>query len=78
MDKKDEKDEMKDEMKDSAELSQPILNVSDVMSCLASDIDPANLSDTDIKTLISALMDHSRKVEAMKQIAVQILANRLN
>ena len=68
----------KDEIKDREELRQPILNVSDVMSVLASDIDPANLSDTDIKTLISALMDHSRKVEAMKQIAVQILANRLN
>ena len=68
----------KDEIKDREELRQPILNVSDVMSVLASDIDPANLSDTDIKTLISALLDHSRKVEAMKQIAVQILANRLN
>merc|ERR1711874_702184 len=57
--------------------SQPILNVRDVMSCLNSDIDLNSLSDTDIKTLITTLFDHSKKVEAMKENAVQILANRL-
>ena len=57
--------------------SQPILNVSDVKSVLDSDIDPNTLSDTDIKTLISTLFDHSKKVEAMKEKAVQVLANRL-
>ena len=57
--------------------SHPILNVSDVKSVLDSDIDPNTLSDTDIKTLISTLFDHSKKVEAMKEKAVQVLANRL-
>ena len=48
------------------------------MSVLARDIDPNNLSDTDIKTFISILLDHSKEVEAMKEKAVQVLANRLH
>ena len=58
--------------------SSPNLNVSDVMSVLAGDISQNNLSDTDIKTFISILLDHSKEVEAMKEKAVQVLANRLH
>ena len=64
-------------LSEEIEEKREVLNVSDVMSVLARDIDPNNLSDTDIKTFISSLLDHSKKVEAMKEKAVQILATRL-
>ena len=56
---------------------QSVLDVRDVMSVLDSDMDPNNLSDTDLKTLISTFSEHSKKVEAMKEKAVQILTKRL-
>ena len=74
---KSEEESARNEETEKEPESPPILNVSDVMSVLASDIDPNSLSDTDIKTLITTLFDHSKKVEAMKENAVQILANRL-
>ena len=56
---------------------QSVLDVRDVMSVLDSDMDPNNLSDTDLKTLISTFYDHSKKVEAMKERAIQTVIKRL-
>ena len=36
------------------------------------------LSDNKLKKLISTLFDHSKRVEAMKEKAIQILASRLS
>ena len=58
------------------EQERPVL--SDVKSVLESDIDPSKLSDNELKNLITTLFDHSRRVEAMKEKAIQILANRMS
>ena len=41
------------------------------------DMDPNNLSNNDLKTLVSTLFDRSRKVEALKEKTIQILNKRL-
>ena len=41
------------------------------------DMDPDNLSDNDLKTFISTLFEHSKKVEALKEKTIQILTKRL-
>ena len=58
------------------EQERPVL--SDVKSVLESDIDPSKLSDNELKNLITTLFDHSRRVEAMKEKAIQILAHRMS
>ena len=58
------------------EQERPVL--SDVKSILENDIDPNILSDIELKNLISTLFDHSKRVEAMKEKAIQILANRMS
>ena len=58
------------------EQERPVL--SDVKSTLESDIDPNILSNNELKNLISTLFYHSKRVEAMKEKAIQILANRMS
>ena len=58
------------------EQERPVL--SDVKSTLESDIDPNILSNNELKNLISTLFDHSKRIEAMREKAIQILANRMS